>query len=46
MSPGGEFTVGEKFAIHGLVSEMELFLHGSGEVGCYFVWELRVLNQR
>ena len=34
MSPGGEFAVGEKFAIHGLVSEIELFLHDSGEAGC------------
>ena len=34
MSPGGEFTVGEMFAIHGLVSEMELFFRGSGEARC------------
>ena len=34
MSPDEDFIVGEKFAIHGLVSEMELFLHGSGEAGC------------
>ena len=36
VSPGGGFAVGGTFAIQGLISEMELFLHGLGQTGCWF----------
>ena len=33
MRIGGGFVVGEMFAIQGLISEVELFLHSLGQTG-------------
>lgn len=32
MSPSGGFVVGETFAVQGLVSEVDLFLHSLGQI--------------
>ena len=39
VSPGGTFVAREVFAIQGLVFEVELFLHGLGQVGTYLISE-------